>query len=74
MPNKFGARGIHNAAREGHVGVIKSLLAKGELVDAKTTDNTTDKKTGRNKSSQRRLKDKSPTWCALVNLFTSDHY
>ena len=41
MPNKFGARGIHIAAREGHVTVIRTLLSKGELVDAKTTDNKT---------------------------------
>ena len=41
MPNKFGARGIHIAAKEGHVNVIKTLLAKGEQIDAKTSDNKT---------------------------------
>jgi ankyrin repeat protein len=41
MPNKFGARGIHTAAREGHVGVINSLIKKGESVDSKTGDNMT---------------------------------
>ena len=41
MPNKFGARGIHIAAQEGHVNVIKTLLSKGEEIDAKTSDNKT---------------------------------
>ena len=41
MPNKFGARGIHIAAKEGHVSVIRTLLKKGEKVDALTTDNKT---------------------------------
>ena len=41
MPNKFGARGIHTAAREGHVGVINSMIKKGEAVDSKTGDNQT---------------------------------
>ena len=41
MPNKFGARGIHIAAKEGHVNVIKTLLGKGEQIDAKTSDNKT---------------------------------
>lgn len=41
MPNKFGARGIHIAAKEGHVNVIKTLLSKGEQIDAKTSDNKT---------------------------------
>ena len=41
MPNKYGARGIHIAAKEGHVNVIKTLLAKGEQIDAKTSDNKT---------------------------------
>ena len=38
MPNKFGARGIHTAAKEGHVSVIDTLLKKGENVDTKTGD------------------------------------
>ena len=41
MPNKYGARGIHIAAKEGHVNVIKTLLAKGEQIDAKTSENQT---------------------------------
>ena len=41
MPNKYGARGIHIAAKEGHVNVIKTLLAKGEKIDAPTSDNKT---------------------------------
>ena len=41
MPNKYGARGIHIAAKEGHVNVIKTLLGKGEQIDAKTSENQT---------------------------------
>ena len=41
MPNKFGARGIHTAAKEGHVGVIHSLIQKGEKVDSMTGDDKT---------------------------------
>ena len=41
MPNRFGARGIHTAAREGHVGVVNSLIKKGERVDARTGDGRT---------------------------------
>lgn len=33
---KSGARSIHIAARKGHVGVIQTLLLKGEQVDAAT--------------------------------------
>jgi ankyrin repeat protein len=41
MPNRFGARGIHTAAKEGHVGVVNSLIKKGETADAKTGDGRT---------------------------------
>ena len=41
MPNKFGARGIHTVAREGHSGVVISLIKKGERVDARTGDGWT---------------------------------
>ena len=41
MPNKFGARGIHTAAREGHVSVIDKLIKNGEAVDSKTGDGKT---------------------------------
>ena len=36
MPNKNGAICLHIAAAQGHVEVVKSLLAKGAAVDAKT--------------------------------------
>lgn len=36
MPNKAGARSIHTAARKGHVGIINTLLQKGEHVDVTT--------------------------------------
>lgn len=36
MPNKNGARSIHTAARYGHVGIISTLLTKGEKVDVRT--------------------------------------
>lgn len=36
MPNKNGARSIHTAARYGHVGIINTLLQKGEKVDVTT--------------------------------------
>lgn len=36
MPNKGGARSIHTAARKGHVGIINTLLQKGEHVDVTT--------------------------------------
>lgn len=32
MPNKRGARSIHTAARYGHVGIISTLLQRGEKV------------------------------------------
>jgi ankyrin repeat protein len=38
MPTRFGARGIHTAAKEGHVSVIDTLIKKGEHVDTKTGD------------------------------------
>ena len=38
MPNRFGARSIHTAAKEGHVNVIHTLIKKGEDVDTKTGD------------------------------------
>ena len=38
MPNRFGARGIHTAAKEGHVSFIDTLIKKGEHVDTKTGD------------------------------------
>ena len=41
MPNKFGARSIHTAAREGHVSVVNTLIKKGESVDARTGDGLT---------------------------------
>jgi hypothetical protein len=31
-----GARSIHTAARYGHVGIINTLLQKGEKVDVTT--------------------------------------
>lgn len=31
-----GARSIHTAARYGHVGIINTLLQKGESVDVST--------------------------------------
>lgn len=36
MPNKGGARSIHTAARYGHVGIINTLLQRGERVDVTT--------------------------------------
>ncbi|XP_046389392.1 ankyrin-1 [Ischnura elegans] len=36
MPNKGGARSIHTAARYGHVGIISTLIQKGEKVDVTT--------------------------------------
>lgn len=36
MPNKSGARSIHTAARYGHIGIINTLLQKGEKVDVTT--------------------------------------
>ena len=36
MPNKAGARCIHTAAQRGHVGVVNSIIQKGENVDATT--------------------------------------
>ncbi|CAH1122114.1 unnamed protein product [Ceutorhynchus assimilis] len=36
-----GARSIHTAARYGHVGIINTLLQKGEKVDVTTNDNYT---------------------------------
>ena len=41
MPNRFGARSIHTAAREGHVSVVNTLIKKGESVDARTGDGLT---------------------------------
>ena len=41
MPNRFGARSIHTAAKEGHVNVVNTLVKKGENVDAKTGDGLT---------------------------------
>ena len=38
MPNRFGARSIHTAAKEGHVNVINTLIKKGEHVDTPTGD------------------------------------
>ena len=38
MPNRFGARSIHTAAKEGHVNVINTLIRKGEAVDTPTGD------------------------------------
>jgi ankyrin repeat protein len=32
MPNKKGARSIHTAAKYGHVGIISTLLQRGEKV------------------------------------------
>lgn len=32
MPNKRGARSIHTAAKYGHVGIISTLLQRGEKV------------------------------------------
>lgn len=40
MPNKSGARSIHTAARYGHVGIINTLLQKGEKVDVTTNVST----------------------------------
>ncbi len=36
MPNKGGARSIHTAAKYGHVGIISTLLQRGEKVDVTT--------------------------------------
>nr|CAI5857375.1 unnamed protein product [Callosobruchus analis] len=36
-----GARSIHTAARYGHVGIINTLLQKGEKVDVTTNENYT---------------------------------
>lgn len=36
MPNKDGARCLHTAAQAGHVGVVNTILAKGEHVDVTT--------------------------------------
>jgi len=33
MPNKRGARSIHTAAGYGHVGIISTLLQRGEKVN-----------------------------------------
>ena len=42
MPhNRYGARGIHTAAMRGHIGVINTLVSKGENVDCVTNDNFT---------------------------------
>ena len=41
MPNRFGARSIHTAAKEGHVNVVNTLVRKGENVDARTGDGLT---------------------------------
>jgi hypothetical protein len=35
-PFQGGARSIHTAARYGHVGIINTLLQKGEKVDVTT--------------------------------------
>ena len=35
MPNKKGARSIHTAAKYGHVGIISTLLQRGEKVSFK---------------------------------------
>lgn len=36
MPNKEGARCLHTAAQAGHIGVVNTVLAKGEHVDVTT--------------------------------------
>lgn len=36
MPNKRGARSIHTAARYGHIGIINTLIQRGEKVDITT--------------------------------------
>lgn len=36
MPNKTGARSIHTAARYGHIGIINTLIQRGEQVDITT--------------------------------------
>lgn len=36
MPNKRGARSIHTAARYGHIGIISTLIQRGEKVDITT--------------------------------------
>lgn len=36
MPNKRGARSIHTAARYGHIGIINTLIQRGERVDITT--------------------------------------
>lgn len=36
MPNKRGARSIHTAARYGHIGIINTLIQRGEKVDVTT--------------------------------------
>ena len=41
MPNMFGSRSIHTAAKEGHVNVVLTLIQKGEKVDTVTSDNFT---------------------------------
>ena len=36
LTTQSGARSIHIAARRGHVGVVQTLLQKGEQVDTAT--------------------------------------
>ena len=38
---RYGARGLHAAARQGHLSVLTALLARGEDVDCLTGDNFT---------------------------------
>lgn len=40
MPNKDGARCLHTAAQAGHIGVVNTILAKGEHVDVPTNVST----------------------------------
>lgn len=40
MPNKRGARSIHTAARYGHIGIINTLIQRGEKVDITTNVRT----------------------------------
>lgn len=40
MPNKRGARCIHTAARYGHIGIINTLVQRGEEVDVTTNVRT----------------------------------
>lgn len=40
MPNKRGARSIHMAARYGHIGIINTLIQRGEKVDITTNVRT----------------------------------